>query len=194
MPRLLLASSSPRRKELLQQIGVEFTSCSADIDESVLEGELPHDYVCRLAAEKALCGWRISGKPEDLVVLGSDTTVVIDGQTLGKPNCEQESVAMLMALSGRTHEVMTAIAVCFRGTVEVALVTTQVTFKVLDIATCQRYWQTGEPRDKAGSYGIQGLGAVFIEGIQGSYTAVVGLPLAETAELLTKFDIQIWHN
>jgi septum formation protein len=194
MPELVLASSSPRRKELLTQIGVKFSVQTVDIDESVLPEEVPEHYVCRLAAEKALAGWHLLNQPDTKVVLGSDTTVVIDNQILGKPENKADAVKMLMLLSGRMHQVMTAVSLCYQGKVETTLVTTEVLFKVLDEDVCQRYWDTGEPRDKAGGYGIQGLGAVFVERIEGSYTGVVGLPLAETAELLKKFDIQIWQK
>jgi septum formation protein len=193
MTTLILASASPRRKELLEQIGVHFSSLAVDIDESVRSGELPAVYVERLAREKAQAGFDRSGNP-DALVLGSDTSVVIDDHILGKPSSEEEAVAMLMSLSGKEHQVMTAIAVVGSGIKASQVVTTQVQFNVLDEKTCRQYWATEEPADKAGAYGIQGLGAVFVKSLSGSYTGVVGLPLTETAALLQKHGITIWHR
>ena len=188
---LILASASPRRKELLAQIGVVFKQCSVDIDESVLPDERPEDYVRRLACEKSAAGFRSNSQQG--VVLGADTTVVVDGVILGKPDSEDQAVEMLQQLSGRTHQVMTGIALTGNGYANSQVVVTHVTFKDLDVALCRRYWQTGEPCDKAGGYGIQGYAAVFVGKIEGSYSNVVGLPLAETAELLSKAGIQIWQ-
>lgn len=189
-PRLVLASGSPRRAELLQQIGVRFDTLVVDVDESVREGETPQTYVERLALEKARAGLALRA---GAVVLGSDTTVVCDGAILGKPADQGDAVAMLQRLSGRSHRVMTAVALVDDSQALSRVVTTQVYFRTLTLAECERYWHTGEPRDKAGAYGIQGLGAVFVEGIEGSYSSVVGLPLAETALLLERMGIPIWQ-
>jgi septum formation protein len=191
MCELILASASPRRKELLAQIGVAFKQCSVDIDEDVLAGELPADYVQRLACEKSQEGF-LRDKQRS-AVLGADTTVVIDGEILGKPSSEDEAVAMLQQLSGRTHQVMTGIALTNNGFTDSQVVVTHVTFKTLNAELCHRYWQTKEPCDKAGGYGIQGFGAIFVEKIEGSYSNVVGLPLAETSELLDKIGIKVWQ-
>ena len=180
---LILASQSPRRKELLNQLGYRFESCPADIDESVLSKESPQDYVLRLAKAKAT--HVAQSQPVDSYVLGSDTSVVIDGHILGKPNSLTECIAMLERLSGREHSVFTAIAVAHNGTVQARLIETLVSFKALTISEIEAYWHTGEPQDKAGSYGIQGIGGQFVSQIKGSYSAVVGLPLYETVQLLT---------
>lgn len=189
---LILASSSPRRQELLIQIGVAFKQCSVDIDESVLPDERPEDYVRRLACEKSQAGFQRNSRLG--AVLGADTTVVVDGVILGKPDSEDHAVEMLQQLSGRTHQVMTGIALTGKGYANSQVVVTHVTFKTLDVDMCRRYWQTGEPCDKAGGYGIQGYAAVFVEKIEGSYSNVVGLPLAETAELLSRIGIKIWQR
>ncbi|MAT52693.1 MAG: septum formation inhibitor Maf [Porticoccaceae bacterium] len=188
-PTFVLASASPRRRELLQQIGAVFAVQSADVDETPLPNEAPGDYVSRLAEAKAVAA---SNGVTDLPVLGADTTVVIDGQAMGKPRDESDCVAMLMALSGRTHCVLTAVAMVHGGRREQRLVETRVQFRRLTPPECRRYWATGEPRDKAGGYGIQGLGSVFVSRIEGSYSSVVGLPLAETWELLQLFDLPCW--
>lgn len=191
MPALILASASPRRRELLQQIGVEFGCAPVDIDETPRADERPVDYVARLALEKArACQQRQGGGS---VFLGSDTTVTLDDHILGKPENEQDAVRMLMRLSGRRHQVMTAVALVQNGHEQVETVVTEVEFRPLDEALCRAYWRTGEPCDKAGAYGIQGMGAVFVERIEGSYSAVVGLPLMETARLLESFAVPIWH-
>lgn len=191
MCELILASASPRRKELLAQIGVAFKQCSVDIDESVLPRELPEDYVRRLACEKSQAGFL--SNDQQCAVLGADTTVVVDGKILSKPESEDQAVAMLQQLSGRTHQVMTGIALTNKGFTDSQVVVTHVTFKKLDAELCHRYWQTQEPCDKAGGYGIQGYGAVFVERIEGSYSNVVGLPLSETSELLDKIGIKVWQ-
>ena len=189
---LILASASPRRKELLSQIGVRFSVHPVDICEDVLEAESPEDYVLRLAIEKAkVCFSLTDGR---LPVLGSDTTVVFSGQILGKPTDEQEAIATLMKLSGGVHEVLTAIAVVNAEQTLYSVVKTSVKFKILTPEICRCYWKTGEPADKAGAYGIQGLGAVFVEEIKGSYSAVVGLPLCETSALLQQAGVEIWHQ
>ncbi|MGB0466339.1 MAG: Maf family protein [Pontibacterium sp.] len=188
---LVLASASPRRRELLEQIGVHFSLLPVDICEAPFEGESPELYVARLATEKAQAGFKHSaGKP----VLGSDTTVVLDNKILGKPVDEQDCQTMLMALSGRSHQVMTGVAITDSRGTQVRVVTTKVQFKPLTPERCKAYWASGEPQDKAGAYGIQGLGAIFVDHIEGSYSSVVGLPLAETAEMLEHAGVPIWQT
>lgn len=194
--KLILASTSPRRKELLQQIGALFTQQSVDINEDVMANENPEQYVLRLAQEKAAAGFEQLSQQQQLdsVILAADTTVVCDGQILAKPESISHSKEILGQLSGREHRVMTAIAVCSRDTSEHQVVATKVRFRKLSHDEIEAYWQTGEPQDKAGSYGIQGLAAIFVESIEGSYSNVVGLPLCETAELLKHFDIPLWQD
>ncbi|MCG6574169.1 septum formation inhibitor Maf [Pseudomonas sp. AF32] len=194
MKPLYLASGSPRRRELLTQIGVAFTTVGADIDETPLDYESPSAYVERLARGKAEAGRRVLQPSMDGCVLGADTAVVLDGRILGKPLDQADSVAMLMALSGRDHEVLTAIAVLDGQRCESRVVRSRVRFRAIPEQEALAYWASGEPRDKAGSYGIQGLGAVFVAGLEGSYSAVVGLPLCETAELLGHFGIPCWQT
>jgi|TARA_R110002060_G_scaffold609_1_gene1629 septum formation protein len=184
---LILASQSPRRKELLEQLGYHFTCLPADIDESVLAQENPEQYVSRLAIEKA----RVIAKQydESVVVLGSDTSVVFGTNILGKPASLDECIAILSMLSGQTHQVITAVAVVKGERTEVFVVRTEVDFKVLTEQEISRYWQTGEPQDKAGAYGIQGVAGQFVKQIRGSYSAVVGLPLYETSQLLSLFGV-----
>ncbi|MEZ1318975.1 Maf family protein [Pseudomonas fluorescens] len=194
MKQLYLASGSPRRRELLAQIGVPFTAISADIDETPLNHESPSAYVERLARGKAQAGRRAVVADSAFCVLGADTAVVLDGKILGKPVDEVDACAMLMMLAGREHEVLTAIAVLDGERCESRVVRSLVRFRPVDRAQAAAYWASGEPRDKAGGYGIQGLGAVFVAGLSGSYSAVVGLPLCETAELLGRFDIPCWQT
>jgi septum formation protein len=193
MAELLLASGSSRRRELLEQIGVHYHCASMDIDETVLENEAPGDYVLRLARDKAQAGLEV--EPES-VVLAADTSVVVDGHILGKPDNAQDAQAMLRQLSGKAHQVLTAIAVAKRiqGKVKMVaqVVTTQVFFSELTDQQILQYIKTGEPMDKAGAYGIQGKAALFVERIEGSYSNVVGLPLAETGKLLQDFDVPVW--
>ncbi len=186
---LVLASQSPRRQSLLSQLGVKFLIHSADIDESVHINELPSNYVERLAIEKAKA---IVDLPEYNIasVIGSDTCVVIDNCILGKPESKQHCIEMLMALSGQKHQVYTAVAIVTKKIVKVVTVVTHVEFKELTEFEIIAYWQSGEPQDKAGSYGIQGLGGQFVKSIDGSYSSVVGLPLVETAMLLDECKIQ----
>lgn len=189
MAALYLASASPRRRELLEQIGVDFTVLPVDIDETPLSGEAPADYVRRLAREKALAALARLDASAPLCVLGADTTVTLDGRILGKPADRDEGLAMLALLSGRTHRVLTAVALADAGRCEVRLVDSAVTFRPMTPAEAERYWAGGEPCDKAGGYAIQGLGAVFVRRLEGSYSGVVGLPLCETAELLGAFGV-----
>ncbi|VXC53525.1 putative septum formation protein [Pseudomonas sp. 8AS] len=194
MASLYLASGSPRRRELLAQIAVPFVTLGAAIDESALPGEPAHGYVERLALEKARVGLASLADNTDAVVLGADTAVVLDGQILGKPQTREEALAMLAALSGREHLVLTAVALASRTRSAVQVVTSRVTFRPLRPGEAEAYWATGEPCDKAGSYGIQGLAAVFVSQLQGSYSAVVGLPLCETAQMLNEFAIPCWQT
>lgn len=196
MKRLYLASGSPRRRELLAQIGVPFTAISADIDETPLTHESPSDYVERLARGKAAAGRNVAESDTPFCVLGADTAVVLDGKILGKPVDEADACAMLKMLSGAEHEVLTAIALLEGERCESRVVRSVVRFRPIDSDEAAAYWASGEPMDKAGGYGIQGLGAVFVAGLNGSYSAVVGLPLCETAELLGHFGIPCWqtHN
>lgn len=184
-PRLLvLASASPRRRELLATLGLRFEVRPCDVDESVRSGESPRDYVRRLAEEKLRAALAIA-KEDEAFVLASDTTVIVDDTILGKPEDDAEGRALIARLADRTHEVRTAIALGRSGgAIEVRDVVTRVTFRAIGADEIARYVATGEGRDKAGGYGIQGLAGAFVTGIEGSYSNVVGLPLAETLELL----------
>jgi len=193
---LILASASPRRKQLLAQLGASFDIVSADIDESVNYNERAEDYVCRLASQKCQAVFQQLSKQQrkkGVVVLGSDTSVVIDNVILGKPESEQDSLNMLQMLSGKWHQVLTAVSIISDTEQKTILVRSDVEFVVIDNTTCSAYWQTNEPQDKAGSYAIQGKGARFVKQINGSYSAIVGLPMAETAQLLTEFDVPFWQ-
>ncbi len=182
---ITLASASPRRAELLQQIGVQFVQLPVDIDETPLPAEAAIDYVQRLALAKARAGWQQSQASGcEQAVLGADTTVVLDNRIMGKPaDCEQ-ALEMLTALSGKTHRVLSAVSLVQSQRQLSALSITEVTFRELQREEILAYWRTGEPADKAGSYAIQGLAAMFVTAINGSYSGVVGLPLAETSQLL----------
>ena len=190
-PDFVLASASPRRVELLQQIGASFLQLPVDIDEQALPGEQADRYVERMAREKAVAGWeKQSAHHSDILPsMGADTCVVLGQKILGKPNSEQHAIEMLLSLSGRTHRVLTAVAICRGEHCKSLLSETKVTFRRINPQQCRWYWQTGEPTDKAGGYGIQGLAGVFVERIEGSYSGVVGLPLVETHRLLKAFDI-----
>lgn len=196
LPALYLASKSPRRRELLQQIGVPHQVIAADVAEVPRTQESPRDYVQRLAREKAEAGYanvqrlQLALKP----VLGADTIVVINNEILEKPRSAAHAAAMLRQLAGTTHEVMTAVALVDAAKVSVKLSLTEVTFRALTEAEIAAYWLTGEPCDKAGGYGIQGLGAVFVQQIHGSYSGVVGLPIAQTLELLQEFSLPWWQS
>ena len=194
MATLYLASGSPRRRELLTQIGVPFLSQVVPIDENPLPDEPPVAYVERLARAKAQAGLAALSQPLDAVVLGADTAVVLDGRILGKPADAAEAQATLTALSGRSHQVLTAVALASSTRVAVRVVSSQVSFRPLRAEEIAAYWASGEPQDKAGSYAIQGLAAVFVSQLQGSYSAVVGLPLCETAALLEEFAISCWQS
>lgn len=189
-PILCLASVSPRRRELLSQIGVPHIVAGADIDEAVLPGEAPRDYVTRLARQKAL----VVQRGQALPVLAADTTVVLDGRVFAKPRDREDAIGILSALSGRTHEVLTAVALCSANAVTQRLSASLVRFRTISRDECAAYWETGEPRDKAGGYAIQGLGAVFVESLNGSYSGVMGLPLFETGEMLRAAGIGSWRG
>ncbi|WP_322803196.1 Maf family protein [Vibrio alfacsensis] len=182
---LVLASGSPRRKELLAQLGYDFDVVLPDIEEAKQDHEQAQDYVLRLSLEKAQAGLAMA-KP-DSAVLGSDTVVVCENQVLEKPKSFEDSKRMLNNLSGRQHQVMTAVSVVSKEQQHSVVVITDVWFKTLTEEEIEQYWQSGEPCDKAGSYGIQGLGGRFVTRIEGSYHAVVGLPLFETDQLIQEF-------
>lgn len=186
-----LASASPRRRELLAQVGLVPDILVQDIDETRRPAEAPEVYVTRLAREKAEAALRDPRCRLQLPVIAADTTVVCAGRVLGKPATLDEAREMLQLLSGNTHQVLTAVAVASRKACDVALVTTNVSFRAIDTEEIDRYWATGEPRDKAGAYGIQGLGAMFVSRIEGSYSAVMGLPLFETLQLLRRFGVSV---
>jgi septum formation protein len=182
--QIILASASPRRRELLQQIGVRTMVKSVDIDESRKAGETALAYVQRLAMEKARQGFETIDNPEKLPVLGADTIVVIDDAVLGKPENRQQAKKMLRQLSGQKHTVHTAVAIVTLDKAVVDTSSSQVLFKALDEQEIDDYLATGEADDKAGGYGIQGIAAQFIKNINGSFSGVMGLPLYETAQLL----------
>jgi septum formation protein len=191
-----LASASPRRSELLRQIGVPFEVWPASIEEAVAEGEAPEEYVRRLATTKADKIWE-EVEDDDLEprpVLAADTAVVLDGRILGKPATPAEAETMLAELSGRTHRVLTAVALRGGPKTEVLLCATEVRFRATTAAERRAYCATDEPYDKAGGYGIQGYAAVFVEHLNGSYSAVVGLPLYETALLLDRCGVAPWRE
>jgi len=187
--RITLASASPRRGELLDQLGVDYDVLPVDIDESIQAGETDEGFVQRLAMEKAQTGFDRQGTEQP--VLGSDTIVVLKHRILGKPKNKDDGLAMLSALSGQQHQVMTAVAMVHAEHKACLLNISQVSFRSLSEAEIEAYWDTGEPVDKAGGYGIQGLAAQFIRRLDGSYSGVMGLPLFETAQLLEKFGVQL---
>lgn len=194
VPIVILASASPRRSQLLQQIGVPHRVWVADIDETRRDGEGVERYVQRLACEKAQRVQqllRAAGEPA-LPVLAADTTVAIGERTLGKPRDREDAIAMLALLSARTHSVASGVALAHAGAMTQALSVTQVCFRAIEPAEAAVYWDSGEPADKAGGYAIQGRGAVFVESLQGSFSGVMGLPLAETARLLRLAGVPIW--
>lgn len=193
---LVLASQSPRRKALLTQIGYEFSCIPADINEDIQPNESAIAYVERLAIEKAETVKQnlareslVTENNASCIVLGSDTSVVFQDKILGKPSNFDECKKQLSMLSGATHQVLTSIAAVYQDKVLSEVITTEVTFKPLTAEEIERYWATGEPQDKAGSYGIQGIAGQFVTHIAGSYSAVVGLPLFETTQLLSQFGL-----
>jgi septum formation protein len=181
-PRLVLASASPRRAQLLRMLGLEIETVPADVDETWRAGEEPGAHAQRLAGEKALA---IAARHPDAVIIGSDTVVAVDGDVLGKPRDAADAVHMLQRLRGREHEVATGIAV-WRGELHSGVERVRVRFRAYDEATARAYAATGEGMDKAGAYGIQGFGATLVEGIAGDYFAVMGLPIVRTMQLLER--------
>ncbi|HEX7043850.1 MAG TPA: Maf family protein [Burkholderiales bacterium] len=187
---LYLASASPRRQELLRQLGLRFDVIVPEVPETPAPGEDARAYVTRLArakAERGLALVRARGLPEG-AVLGADTEVVLDGEILGKPRDRAHGLAMLARLSGRTHEVLTAVCLLHQDARHEALSESRVTFGPIAPADFERYWATGEPAGKAGGYAIQGRAAAFVERIEGSYSGIVGLPLYEVAQLLKRIE------
>jgi len=190
-PLIYLASRSPRRVELLQQIGILCVTLPTDIDETQSLNESPIDYVMRLARQKAeACLQTLTPEQRLSPIIAADTTVVLDGQVLGKPEDDNDARQILTRLSGRVHQVHTAVALAFNNQIEVVLSTTVVEMMDLSVAQIEAYIASGDHRDKAGSYGIQGAAGAWIKRIEGSYTGVMGLPLYETATLLRQCDLE----
>jgi len=194
-----LASGSPRRRELLRQIGVSHQVLEVGVDEAPCPGEDPTAYVSRLAIAKAQAGRDLLGRdlrdhdPLQSLVLGADTAVILGDRIFGKPADRAEALAMLRQLSARTHRVSTAVALSAAGATTLRISHSEVTFRALREAECAAYWDSGEPRDKAGAYAVQGLAAIFIADLCGSYSGVMGLPLFETAELLDAAGALRWQ-
>ena len=186
-PLLVLASSSPRRQAILEALGLEFSVEAVEVDESRNAGEAPQQMVLRLAAAKA----RAAKGDASRIVIGSDTVVVLNGEVLGKPRDRDDAVAMLLRLSGRRHSVLTGVALSGPGGMQTALSKTVVCFREISRDEALAYWHSGEPCDKAGAYGIQGLGGAFVRAIEGSYSGVVGLPVYETSQMLLKAGIDV---
>jgi len=200
-PAIYLASKSPRRQELLRQLGVEFEELRLretpgrrrDVVEAPRKDEFPLDYVKRIARAKAVTGWHRLARRDlpSRPVLGADTEVVLDGAIFGKPRDALDAVRMLTALSGRTHKVITAVAVAWEAQVVRAAATSNVTLRILAHDEIERYVATGEPFDKAGAYAVQGRAAAFITRLEGSYSGVMGLPLCETADILARIGFPV---
>ncbi|MDE2346621.1 MAG: septum formation inhibitor Maf [Gammaproteobacteria bacterium] len=188
---IYLASQSPRRSELLRQLRVQFRIIRVQVDESVRPGEAPADCVQRLANDKAHAALGILGDDRRLAILAADTLVVVDDRILGKPVDRSEGLAMLALLSGRSHQVLSAVSLWHAGRMQCALSVSMVTFRVISVEEGEHYWQTGEPLGKAGGYAIQGRAALFVERLEGSYTGVMGLPLFETGALLYAAGLRI---
>jgi septum formation protein len=186
--KLILASGSPRRKLLLDQLAILFEIEPPDVDESLVVGEAPEVYVTRLSEKKAQA---VAGKYDgETVILAADTTVVLYGNILGKPESKEHGLQMLNKLSGTRHDVLTGVSICNGSRTETFCVRTEVTFRHLGEKEIAWYWETGEPHDKAGSYGLQGAGAAFVKTLTGSYSNVIGLPLSETVLMLRDFSIE----
>ncbi|WP_455220449.1 Maf family protein [Kaarinaea lacus] len=196
--QIYLASQSPRRRALIEQLGIHYQTLDVDVDESPQPGEIPADFVTRLALEKARAGWQLVAK-QSVPVVGADTCILLDQHIVGKPENREEGIQLLKRYSGRAHQVVTGIAIVGpklgqQGTdivQHVRINTSTVTFRVVTNEECEQYWETGEPIGKAGGYAIQGKAAIFIEKLEGSYTGVMGLPLCEFAELISLFGIKI---
>lgn len=189
-PDLLLASTSPRRRELLQQLALSFSVCSPDIDESLQSGEAIADYARRMAQEKAYAAWQANMPQKRTVLLAADTCGELQGKLLGKPRDFDHAKALLTALSGNTHRIHSAFALFDGQRLHVQNVTSLVTFRAISAQEIHDYWQTGEPQDKAGAYAIQGQGAQFVAHLSGSYSAVMGLPLFELSQALKTYHIK----
>ena len=187
-----LASGSPRRRELLTQIGVPFHVLNAPVDERVEAGEAPEAYVMRMARAKAAAG-RDSAGGSPVPVLAADTAVILDDEILLKPADREHGERMLLALAGRTHRVLTAVSLALPAGIESRLSRSEVTMRPISAAEAREYWDTGEPHDKAGGYAVQGRAAIFIAALAGSYSGVMGLPLYETAELLEAAGVPRWR-
>lgn len=190
-PQIILASASPRRRELLQQIGVRFQVMVSNTEETPARDEAAEDYVRRVALAKARAVWLRLSPQEQCPVLGADTEVVLDGALLGKPADRNSGLAMLERLSGRTHAVLSAVALVYGDSESLRVSRSMVGFRHTTAREREAYWNSGEPADKAGGYAVQGLGAVFINRLEGSYSGVMGLPLFETAELLREHGIEV---
>jgi septum formation protein len=189
-PHVLLASNSQRRRELLAQIGVSFGVVAGELDETPLSGETPEAFVLRVAMDKARAGRAQTAGRWELPVLAADTAVVVEGRILGKPRDRADGAAMMRLLAGRTHSVLTGVALV--GELEEqALSASEVSFRAIERREIEAYWDTGEPADKAGGYAIQGIGAVFVSELRGSYSGVMGLPLFETARLLAGAGVHV---
>ena len=197
-PRIYLASRSPRRRELLTQMGIRYevlllrdSADRQDLDEAPLADESPHDHVLRIAADKAQLGWQrvLQRRLPQYPVLGADTSITLDGEIFGKPGTKDNTIRMLTQLSGRTHEVQTAVALVYREYVQHLISKSSVTFKSLTAEEIECYANSGEPLDKAGAYAIQGRGAIFVEQLVGSYSGVMGLPIFETSTLLNQLKL-----
>jgi septum formation protein len=191
---IYLASGSPRRRELLRQIGVTFRVIGAELDETAFQGESALAYVSRLAQAKARVGWERSRDLGTAPVLAADTAVVLDTRILGKPAGLNDAMSMLLELSGRAHEVLTAVALRTTAGLDLVVSHSTVTFRSIDPSEARAYWETGEPSDKAGAYAIQGYAAIFISDLKGSYSGVMGLPLFETAALLKAAGVTCWQR
>ncbi|HET7922391.1 MAG TPA: Maf family protein [Gammaproteobacteria bacterium] len=191
-PFVYLASRSPRRAELLRQLGVEFEIVEAPVDESLYADETAAEYVRRLAHAKVEAARATFPTPPSAPILGADTTVTRDAAVLGKPRDAADAVAMLLGLAERSHQVHSAVAVCnHAGRFETGYSVSRVWFRTISRAEAEAYWRSGEPADKAGGYAIQGRGAVFVERLEGSYSGVMGLPLFETAALLRGMGVKL---
>jgi septum formation protein len=190
---LVLASESPRRQQLLTQLGAVYSVCGQNIKETLEKNESLEDFVVRLACEKAAAGFD-QQSDKSTVVLGADTIVVCGDSALGKPSSREDALRMLLVLSGKSHRVLSAVSLMTATKEKHILSNTLVEFRDIDEQEAERYWATGEQADKAGGYAIQGLGAIFVKSITGSYSGVMGLPLFETAALLKEFGIPLWSS
>tara|TARA_B100000686_G_scaffold338117_1_gene410170 strand:- start:769 stop:1362 length:594 start_codon:yes stop_codon:yes gene_type:complete len=191
VPQIILASSSPRRESILRGIGIQFIKCPAHIDESVLPGEKADRYVRRMAEAKAK---KIANSQKNKPVLGADTIVLIDDTILGKPKNREQALRYIALLSDRTHSVLTSVALVHRDRCKSIVARAEVTFRKISKREAILYWETGEPKDKAGGYGIQGVGGIFIDRIEGGHGTVIGLPVLETEKLLRLFNVETWRN